>query len=141
MQSSSLSQIAGDTVRQMAVFQQKQLPSSRPAQRPGEHSGHPEVPPQAGSVTPQLASVGAHRAPYCAKAGVLRLVRTGADQATAAPAPMRLSMRLREMQAFPSGPMAASESLVARPASFAREGGSCVTCGICLTLPSRQGRP
>ena len=33
------------------------------------------------------------------------LVRMGADQATAAPAPMRLSRRLREIRAFRSGPM------------------------------------
>lgn len=33
----------------------------------------------------------------CAKAGVRRLVRTGADQATAAPAPMRFSIDRREM--------------------------------------------
>jgi len=32
-----------------------------------------------------------------AKAGVLRLVRMGADQAMAAPAPIRLSILLREM--------------------------------------------
>lgn len=36
-------------------------------------------------------------APYCANAGVLMLVRIGADQATAAPAPIRLSTRRREI--------------------------------------------
>jgi len=45
---------------------------------------------------------------YCAKAGVDRLVRTGADQATAAPAPIRLSILLLDMAfstcfASPSG--------------------------------------
>jgi hypothetical protein len=37
---------------------------------------------------------------YCAKAGVDRLVRTGADQATAAPAPIRLSILRLDMAFF-----------------------------------------
>ena len=51
--------------------------------------------------TPQLARPGhgPTHAPEvaCANAGIRRLVRTGADQAIAAPAPIRLSMRRREI--------------------------------------------
>ena len=108
-QSASVWQMAGAWVRQEAPDQQKQLPSSRPAQPAAAHSGHPEVPPQPGSNGGgQRARVGAHRAGYWAKAGVLRLVRMGADQATAAPAPSLFSMRLREIRAFRSGSKAAS---------------------------------
>lgn len=39
--------------------------------------------------------------PYWAKAGVRRLVSTGADQAIAAPAPMRFSIRRREILSGP----------------------------------------
>jgi hypothetical protein len=44
-----------------------------------------------------LTSQGHCGGSFCAKAGVLRLVRTGADHAMAAPAPIRLSALRREI--------------------------------------------
>jgi hypothetical protein len=65
--------------------------------------------PQEGASNPkQSGHVVAHSVTYWANAGVRRLESTGADQATAAPAPMRFSILLREMRALPSDRMAAS---------------------------------
>jgi hypothetical protein len=64
--------------------------------------------PQEGASNPKQSEQGAHSVTYWAKAGVLMLVSMGADQATAAPAPMRLSILLREIRALPSDRMAAS---------------------------------
>jgi hypothetical protein len=46
--------------------------------------------------SPQTSPQTSHRAGYWANAGVLRLERIGADQATAAPAPTRFSIRRRD---------------------------------------------
>jgi hypothetical protein len=61
-------------------------------------SGSPTHPPQSRHDCPNWHAGQPSTQTYCwAKAGVRRLVSTGADQAMAAPAPMRFSIDLREI--------------------------------------------
>jgi hypothetical protein len=84
-QSASVEQI-GMSVKQVPRSEQKQ--SGTPT--------HPQLGPHC-SPNWQGVQPDRHTGDPWANAGVRRLVRTGADQAIAAPAPIRLSIRLREM--------------------------------------------
>ena len=71
-----------------------------------------------------LQSKGAHPLhdpPDAAKAGVWRLVMIGADQATAAPAPMRFSILRREIRAAASSKPLVSGTTVSTPRGSLRE--------------------
>jgi hypothetical protein len=122
-----------------AFTAQKQFPSTSCEHRQ-DPSEQPGVPPQFADEHPKQSVHGvAQVTGLAAKAGVSRLVMIGADQAIAAPAPIRLSILLREMRALASDRMAAPPNrwLPSQHPSQEKEG-SCVTWGICPTLPSRR---
>jgi hypothetical protein len=95
-------QTAKSQQRQLLSFMTLQIPTLQPGGRGHATSGEQNVNPGPQNPGLQLGD--------WAKAGVLMLLRTGADQTMAVPAPRRLRSRLREI-----GSCSSMEALLGQP--------------------------
>jgi hypothetical protein len=119
-----------------AFTPQKQFPSMSSEQRQDPKS-QPGGPPQFADSHVKQSVHGDGQAMYCANAGVRRLDSTGADQATAAPAPMRFSILRREIR---SG-LIVSPSLPSIRASMEGRPGTHIVPGRDLSYATTEGAP